>query len=96
VFFVHVKSILGVGPNVMDSIENPFKYETWLGSIPDGLRVRVKGMTTASEVCEYECLVTSFILGIVDILGLAAPEWLFYSQSFHFVNNYLVSFIFRI
>jgi hypothetical protein len=32
-------------------------------------------MTTASEVCEYECLKTSFVFGIVDILGLAAPEW---------------------
>jgi len=53
-------------------------------------------MTTASEVCEYECLVTSFIFGIVDILGLAAKEWFFYSQSFHFVNKYLVFFIFRI
>jgi hypothetical protein len=31
-------------------------------------------MTTASKVFEYECLVTSFIFGIVDILGLAAPE----------------------
>jgi len=31
-------------------------------------------MTTASEVCEYECLVTSFVFGIVDILDLVAPE----------------------
>jgi hypothetical protein len=45
-----------------------------MGSIHDGLRVRVKGMTTASEVCEYKCLVTSFVFGIVDILGLAASE----------------------
>jgi hypothetical protein len=27
-----VKSILGVGPKVNDSIKDPFKYETWLGS----------------------------------------------------------------
>jgi hypothetical protein len=45
-----------------------------LGSVHDGLRVRVKGMTTASEVCEFECLVTSFAFGVVDILGLAVPE----------------------
>jgi hypothetical protein len=69
-----VKSILGVGPKVNDSIKNPFKYETWLGSVYDGLHVRVKGMTTASGVCEYECLVTSFVFDIVDILGLAALE----------------------
>jgi len=48
------------------------------------------------RVCEYECLVTSFVFGIVDILGLAAPEWFFSSQSFHFVNKYLVYFIFHI
>jgi hypothetical protein len=53
-------------------------------------------MTTASEVCEYECLVTSFIFGIVDTLGLAAPKWFFSLQSFHFVNKYLVSFSFCI
>jgi hypothetical protein len=51
-------------------------------------------MTTASEVCECECLVTSFVFGIVDFLGLAALEWFFSSQSFHFVNKYLVSFYF--
>jgi hypothetical protein len=32
----------------------------------------------------------------VDFLGLAAPECFFSSQSFHFVNKYLVFFIFRI
>jgi hypothetical protein len=31
----------------------------------------------------------------VDFLGLAAPEWFFYSQSFHFVTN-IVLFKFRI
>jgi hypothetical protein len=51
-------------------------------------------MTTASEVCEYECLITSFVFGIVDIMGLVAPEWFFYSQSFHFINKYLVFFLF--
>jgi hypothetical protein len=91
-----MKSILGVGPKVKDSIEDPFKSETWLGSVHDGLCVRVKGMTTASEVCEYKYLVTSFVFSIMDILGLAALEWFVSSQSFHFVNKYLLSFIFRI
>jgi hypothetical protein len=59
---VRVKSILGVGPKVKDSIEDPFKWETWLGSVHDRFRVRVKSMTTALKVCEYECLVTSFVL----------------------------------
>jgi hypothetical protein len=31
---------------------------------------------------------------IVEFLGLAALEWFFSSQNFHFVNKYLVSFIF--
>jgi len=31
-------------------------------------------MITASEVCEYECLVTRFVFSIVDILGLAAQS----------------------
>jgi hypothetical protein len=53
-------------------------------------------MATVSEVCEYECLVTSFVFGIVDFLSLAAPKWFFSSQSFYFVNKYLVSFIFHI
>jgi hypothetical protein len=48
-----------------------------VGSVHDGLRVRVKGMTIASKVCAYECLVTRFVFGIVDILGLATPEWFF-------------------
>jgi hypothetical protein len=43
---VRVKSILGVGPKVKESIKNPFKYEIWLGSIHDRLRVEVKGTTT--------------------------------------------------
>jgi hypothetical protein len=44
---VRVKSILGVGPRVKESIKNLFKWKIWLGSVHDGLRVRVKGMTTA-------------------------------------------------
>jgi hypothetical protein len=53
-------------------------------------------MNTATEGYEYECHVISFVFGIVDILGLVAPEWFFSSQSFHFVNKYLVFFIFHI
>jgi hypothetical protein len=44
---VRVKSILGVGPKVKESIKNPFRWKIWLGSVHDRLRVRVKGMTTA-------------------------------------------------
>jgi hypothetical protein len=44
---VRVKSILGVGPKVNESIKNPFRWKIWLGSVHDGLRVRVKTMTTA-------------------------------------------------
>jgi hypothetical protein len=45
--FVRVKSILEVGPKVKDSIKDPFKYETWLGSVHDVFRVIVKSVTTA-------------------------------------------------
>jgi hypothetical protein len=44
---VCVKSILGVGPKVKESIKNPFKLKIKLGSVRVGLQVRVKGMTTA-------------------------------------------------
>jgi hypothetical protein len=44
---VRVKSILGVGPRVKESIKNPFKWKIWLGSVRVGLHVRVKGMTIA-------------------------------------------------
>jgi hypothetical protein len=44
---VRVKSILGVGPKVKESIKNPFRWKIWLGSVRVGLHVRVKGMTTA-------------------------------------------------
>jgi hypothetical protein len=47
VLIVCVKSILGVGPKVKDSIDDPFKLKTWLGSVHYGRRVRVKGMATA-------------------------------------------------
>jgi hypothetical protein len=46
VLLVRVKSILEVDPKVKDFIKDPFKYETWLESVHDGLRVIVKGMTT--------------------------------------------------
>jgi hypothetical protein len=44
---VPVKSILGVSPKVKESIKNPLRWKIWLGSVHDGLCVRVKGMTTA-------------------------------------------------
>jgi len=44
---VHVKSILGVGLKVKESIKNPFRWKIWLGSVRVGLHVRVRGMTTA-------------------------------------------------
>jgi len=46
-YFILVKSILGVDPKVKDSIKDLFKLETWLGSVHNGLRVIVKGMTAA-------------------------------------------------
>jgi hypothetical protein len=44
---VRVKSILGVGLKVKESIKNPFRWKIWLGSIRVGLHVRIKDMTTA-------------------------------------------------
>jgi len=44
---VCVKSILGVGPKVKESIKNPFRWKIWLRSVRVGLHDRVKGMTTA-------------------------------------------------
>jgi len=58
---LHLKSILGVGPKVKDSIEDPFRYETWLGSVRVGLHVREQGTTTASGICECYYLVSSFV-----------------------------------
>jgi len=43
---VCVKSILRVDPKIKESIKNPFKWKIWLGTVHDGLRIRVKGMTT--------------------------------------------------
>jgi hypothetical protein len=40
-FLVPMKSIIGRSPKVKESIENPFKWETWLRGIHVGLRVRV-------------------------------------------------------
>jgi hypothetical protein len=42
-----VKSILRVGPKVKEFIKDPFKSETWLGSVHDELHVIVTGMTIA-------------------------------------------------
>jgi hypothetical protein len=52
---LNLKSILGVGPKVKDSIE------TWLGGIRVGLHVREQGTTTASVVCECYYLVSSLV-----------------------------------
>jgi hypothetical protein len=56
-----LKSILGVGPKVKDFIEDPFRYETWLGGVRVGLHVREQGTTTASGVCEYYNLISSLV-----------------------------------
>jgi hypothetical protein len=58
---VDLKSILRVGPKVKDSIEDPFRYEIWLGGVRIGLHVRVQGTTTASEVCECYYFVISLV-----------------------------------
>jgi hypothetical protein len=58
---LQLKSILGDRPKIKDSIEDPFRYETWLGSIRVGLHVREQGTTTASGVCECYCFVSSFV-----------------------------------
>jgi hypothetical protein len=53
---VRVKSILGVGSKVKESIKNSFRGKIWLGSVHNGLRVRVKGMTIA-----YGCVSMSVL-----------------------------------
>jgi hypothetical protein len=58
---LNLKSILGVDPKVNDSIEDPFRKETWLGGVRVGLYVRVQGTTTTSGVCECYYFVTSFV-----------------------------------
>jgi hypothetical protein len=63
-----------------------------LENIYDVLRVKVKGMTTASEVCEYKCLVTNFVFGIMDILSLAATLHQQISCLFYFSHlKYFIS-----
>jgi hypothetical protein len=49
---LNLKSILEVGSKVKDSIEDPFRYETWFGGVRVWLHVRVQGTTTASGVCD--------------------------------------------
>jgi hypothetical protein len=56
-----MKFIFGVDPKVKDSIEDPFRYETWLGGVGVRLHVRVQGTTTALGVCECYYFVTSFV-----------------------------------
>jgi hypothetical protein len=58
---LNLKSILGVGPKVKDSIEDPFRYETWLGGVRVGLHVREQGTTTASGVCECYYFVSHLV-----------------------------------
>jgi hypothetical protein len=58
---LNLKSILGVSPKVNDSIEDPFRQETWLGGVCVGLHVRKQGTTTASWVCECYYLVSSLV-----------------------------------
>jgi hypothetical protein len=58
---LNLKSILGVGLKVKDSIEDPFRYETWLGGLRVGLHVREQGTTTASRVCECYYFVSSLV-----------------------------------
>jgi hypothetical protein len=56
-----LKSILRIGHKVKDSIEDPFRWETWLGGARVGLHVRVQGTTTASGVCKCYYFVTSLV-----------------------------------
>jgi hypothetical protein len=55
-----VKSILGRSPKVKESIEDPFKYVTWLGGIHVGLRVGVENTITAYGYVS----VTVFVLAL--------------------------------
>jgi hypothetical protein len=58
---LQLKSILGDDPKIKDSIEDPFRLETWLGSVRVGLHVREQGTTITSGVCECYCFVSSFV-----------------------------------
>jgi len=64
-----------------------------LESVHDGFRVIVKGMTTAVGFVSMSALYLALFLDSI-FSELAAMMWFFSSQSFHFVNKYLVSFIF--
>jgi hypothetical protein len=59
---LNLKSILKVGPKIKDSIEDPFRKETWLGGVRVGLHVREQGKTTASRVCECYYFVSSLVI----------------------------------
>jgi hypothetical protein len=52
---------LRVGPKIKDFIEDPFRYETWLGGVRVRLHGREQGTTTASGVCECYYLVYSLV-----------------------------------
>jgi len=56
-----LKSILGLGSKVKNSIEDSFKYEIWLEDVRVRLHVRVQCTTTASKVCKCYCFVTRFV-----------------------------------
>jgi hypothetical protein len=56
-----LKSILGVGPKVKDSIEDPFRPETWLGGVRVGLHIREQGMTTTLGICECYYFVSRLV-----------------------------------
>jgi hypothetical protein len=58
---LNLKFILGVGPKVKDSIEDPFRLETWLGGVCVRIHVRVQGTTTTSGVCECYYLISSLV-----------------------------------
>jgi hypothetical protein len=57
VVLVRAKFSLGKSPKLKESIEDPFRYETWLGSVHIGLCVRVQGTIAASGYVS----VTSFV-----------------------------------
>jgi hypothetical protein len=76
---VRMKSILGVGLKVKESIEEPFQIRDLVGKRSRWASCQSEMYDYCIRVCEYECLVTSFVFSIVDILGLVAPKWFFSS-----------------
>jgi hypothetical protein len=48
VVLVRAKFSLGRSPKLKESIEDPFRLETWLGSVHVGLRVKMQGTIAAS------------------------------------------------